>query len=255
MITRDAEMLWRPARKYIPVTQFTGLVPVVAVQSSLSGVLGTVYPDTDNFVFAKQSATARVSSSAVVLAPSTNFSTTAFNGRTIQAVSTNVPITGLRMNTATDDVVHFMELPDDFDIKYPMYVRVWYTGENTLASATNKGMFWRVRYTAVTPGTTAAASPTTALSTAITAHSPSATALAIAHTPAANQGKLNGETFSQANEAVIWRVERQLVDGWTDNVFLLGLELIYTPRRLHYQDGMKTEAKRPTNLHGTAFAD
>ena len=255
MITRDAEMLWRPARKYIPVTQFTGIIPLVAVQSSVAGVVSTIMPDADNFVFGKNTATARVSSSAVVLAPASDFSTSAYNGRTIQAVSTNVPITGMRMNSATDDVVHFMELPDDFDITYPMYVRVWYTGENTLASATSKGMFWRVRYTAVTPGTTAAASPSTALSTAITVHSPSATALAINHTPAANQGKINGSTFTQANEAVIWRVERQLIDGWTDNVFLLGLELIYTPRRLHYQDGMKTEAKRPVNLHGTTFAD
>lgn len=255
MITKDAEVNWRPGRLYIPITSFNGLVPVMGAASAAgTSVSPLIFPDAANFYMGKNSATDRASSSAVTLqaAGVPTFAARPYT-KVIEAVSTAVPLVGMLMANAGDDVGHFQMLPDDIDLNRNVYFHVWWTSEARAVGA--RSITWRVRYTPMFIGETSAASSSTALSTAILAHQSSGAYLAIERTGAASRGVLNGGVIGHSASAVMLRVDMQTIQSFTERKLLLGLEMVYTPKRFRGVDGMRHEAKEAIDPFSDHFSN
>jgi hypothetical protein len=101
-----------------------------------------------------------------------------------------------------------------------------------------------VTYKQLIPNVTALATGATALDTVIAAQDvPVATAYALCKT---SWGKINGGTISDMAEHWAWNVVMTSFDaGLSEDKFLLGLEVAYTPRRLQGVDGMQMPSKFP----------
>lgn len=247
MINQDAGLNWRPGRLYIPITSFNGIVPVLSAASAASQIAGGIFPDANNFSFGKQSATNYASSSAVTL-QTAGRSTFASQPTTmvLEAVSTAVGLVGMRMMNDGDSVGHFQMLPADLDLKRPIYFHVWWTSEARAVGA--RSLLWRVRFRPVIPGESVAASAATALSTAILAHAPSGTYLAIERTGAVSRGVIVGSTIPHSSAGIMLTVDSQTISSFTEYKHLLGLEMAYTPKRFVGVDGMRHEAKPATAM-------
>jgi len=164
-------------------------------------------------------------------------------GAPVQQEISTIGLVGILMDTAGDEVNHLMQLPYDFDTKHNMYVRVHYTTASATAADTIE---WLVRYLAITPNVTTLASPSTACNTDIASMTVTGTALSHQVT---SWGVIKGGSFSEKNEAVAWEIELQaFAAGLTEDKFLLGLEIAYTPRRLQGVDGMQMPSKFPAYM-------
>ena len=218
MIKQDRELLWRPGRAYIPVSMFTGVTSVALNEG------GTT-------VFAIGAALAGVHTGAPIM----------------QEIST-IGYTGLLMDTAGDEVNHLMQLPYDFDPAHNMYTRVHFTTGSVTAADTIE---WLVRYLAITPNVTTLISPATVENTDIA--SMTVTGTAYSH-QVTGWGVIKGGSFTGLHEMVCWEVELQaFAAGLTEDKLLLGLELMYTPKRLQGPDGMSQPAKAPLAMLGKVY--
>ena len=223
MIRRDAELLWRPERLFIPALFFTGMTTVAINEGG---------------------ATAHA------------------QGATWASAHTSTPIAkeistighvGLLMNTDGMEVTHYMTLPYSFDITQPLHVRLHWTNGGTDVADT---ALFKVRYTKIVPNTTAIIDVATDLDTAIATDT---TPVATANTWAATEwGILDPKTTAIADnvEAILWEVEMDTKDSdMSEDLWLLGMELMWTPKRLAGVDGMPHAAKRGTYAFSKELAN
>ena len=134
-------------------------------------------------------------------------------------------IMGLKMNNNGDSVNHLCPLPSDVDRYNPVYVYVrWCSGSST----TTDSVLWKVFYKEITPDTTQlSATISTALDTAIADDACLGTAYVDQRTPA---GKISRCSIAEAALDLALKVEMDTKTDITEDIFLLGLELEYTPR-------------------------
>jgi len=162
-------------------------------------------------------------------------------GAPIQKEISTLGIASILLDTAGDMLVTDSAIPYDLDPRHPVYARVVWTSGSTDTADT---VTWIVTYKQFISNVTALDTPATALDTAIAAQDvPVATAYALCKTA---WGKINGGTISDQAAHWAWNVEMDAFDvGLSEDKFLLGLEIAYTPRRLQGVDGMQMPAKMP----------
>lgn len=211
MIKGDKEVLWRPGRIYYPSMFFTGMsVGAINEGGASNDAYGVNWEGSHT-------------------------------GAPISKEISTFGINGILLDTAGDMVVTDGPIPYDLDPRHPVYARVvWASGSTDTADTVT----WIVTYKQLVPNVTALATPATALDSTIAAQDvPVATAYAICKT---GWGKINGGTITDNAEHWIWNVEMDAFDvGLSEDKFLLGLEIAYTPRRLQGVDGMQMPAKFP----------
>lgn len=216
MIKSDKELLWRPGRLYIPVQRFDWAYNATGAAGVKSVGAGT--PSATNLAFTEIGTTGLV---------------------------------GVVMEAAGDSMMGKTQLPYDMDRAHPMYVRVhWSSGSATTADTIG----WLVQYTAIVPNVTAIIDPATALDTVIAEDTvPVATANIWCAT---EWGKIIGGKFAKNVEAITFEVEMDaFAVGLSEAKHLLGIEFMYTPKRLQGVDGMKQAAKATTYMLGNAFSN
>lgn len=132
---------------------------------------------------------------------------------------------GCKMNTADDLATLFMRIPDKWDFRSRLRFRVvWATDSVTVTDTVT----WTVLYKSYIPGAAAIIVPATALSTAIAADSPSATAKSPLQSP---WGILDGATLAKANAFIGLTLKMDAKVAITEDIWALGLEVEYTERR------------------------
>lgn len=167
----------------------------------------------------------------------------AHTGAPVQQEISTFGIVGVLLDTAGDMLCHNAPIPYDLDPRHPVYVRVvWTSGSST----TDDTVTWIVTYKQLVPNVTALDVAATALNTTIAAQDVPGTAYAICKTA---WGKINGGTITDTAEDWTWLIEMDAFDaGLTEDKFFLGLEVMYTPRRLQGVDGMSMPAKVPAYM-------
>lgn len=170
-------------------------------------------------------------------------------GAPVQQEISTFGIASILLDTAGDMVCTDGMIPWDLDPAKDVKVRVvWASGSTDTADTVT----WIVTYKTLVPNVTALATPSTALDKTIAAQDvPVATAYAICKTA---WGVIKGGTISDLAENWIWNVEMDAFDvGLSEDKFLLGLEIAYTPRRLREGDGMLKAADYPTYTLGKQY--
>lgn len=173
----------------------------------------------------------------------------AHTGAPVQQEITTMGIVGILLDTAADAIVTESKIPWDLDVSKNVYARVvWTCGSTDVADTVT----WRLLYRAITPSVTALATPATALDTAIAAQDvPVATAYTVINSP---WGVIAANTISEKAEHWAWLVELNAFDaGLSEDKFALGLEIMYTPKRLQGVDGMAQSAKAPLAMLGKVY--
>lgn len=210
----DKSFEWRPGRLFLPAMSFTGMsVGAIAEGGAASHVYGAKWEG-------------------------------AHTGAPVSKEISTFGLVGVLLDTAGDMVLTDHMLPYDMDLAKNVYVRVhWACGSTDTADT----ITWIVTYRAHIPEVTALATPATALSTAIVADTvPVATAYTVNRSP---WGVINADAIDKKAEHMAWLVEMDaFAAGLTEDKFILGLEIQYSPKRLRGPDGMAHEAARPSYL-------
>jgi hypothetical protein len=207
MLQSDSVFAWRPGRIYIPAMNFTGM-SVGAINEGGTG----------NFAYGAKWESAGTGSPGTA-----QIGTSGLNGIVI--------------NSANGEASHLMNLPFDFDVSKPMYLRVFWTSGS---SDTNQNITWLVRYRPIQVDSTALAAATTSLDTPI----PVDNVIGANVLQATDWGKINAGAVDPKHEAIVWRVTLSAFSaGLTQSKYLVGLELRYTPKRLIGPTGMMREAR------------
>lgn len=218
-INNDQGLIWRPSRMYIPAMQFTGMsVTAINEGGAANEAYGVGWEG-------------------------------AHTGAPVSKEISTFGYNAILLDTAGDMVITDHLLPYDFDPQKPMYVRVhWASGSTDVADTID----WIVTYQAMVPEVTAMVTPATALTTTIAQDTvPVATAYVRCRSP---WGKIAGGTIDEKAEDISWLIEMDaFAAGLAEDKFLLGLELMYTPRRMHYGDGMYRESKPALAMLGKVF--
>lgn len=210
---------------FIPVTQFQGLVPLIHVVKSApaaSSEIG-VSADADAFVLETDGIGAdRYGGGGVKLG------SVGVNGGykvQLQEIST-FGLTGLLMNTANDDVAHFMHVPTDWDRERDIGIRIlWTTASSTIADTVT----WKFLYNTVEKNATVMAKPATILNTVLVAEVDTATAYIVQRSQ--TEGVLAGGILTKGSpDYLSFLVEMDAKSGITEDIFLLGVEFEYTVR-------------------------
>ena len=223
-VKHDSNLVWRPGRIFIPAMQFTGM-SVTAINEG--GVANDIYG---------------VGWEG------------AHTGAPVSKEISTFGVNGILMETAADEVNTYLPMPYDLDLSKRIYARVhWASGSTDVADTVT----WKVWYATLVFNTTAiiAIGDTggTALDVVVPADDvPVATAYAWAVT---DEGYIDAGKFGENVEGLLFSVEMDAFDaGLSEDKFLLGLELRYSPRRLWGPDGMSHEAKAPTFIAGKTYA-
>lgn len=173
----------------------------------------------------------------------------AHTGAPVQQEITTMGIVGILLDTAADAIVTEAKIPWDLDTKQNVYARVVWTCGSTDTADT---VTWKLLYRAITPAVTALATPATALDTAIVIQSvPVATAYTVNNSP---WGVIVAGTLSEKAEHWGWLLEMTaFAAGLTEDKFALGVEVMYTPKRLQGVDGMAQPAKATLAMLGKVY--
>lgn len=168
-----------------------------------------------------------------------------------QEVST-LETVAILMDTAADEASHIMAVPYDLDRRHPIYVRVhWTSGSATAADTID----WVVRYLKIVPNVTVIASPATVLDLTIAQD----TCIGVGYEWQTTEwGAIQpaATAFADNVELISWEVEMDaFAAGLAEDKFLLGLEIMYTPKRLYGHTGMPHEAKFKTHAIGDVTAN
>jgi hypothetical protein len=158
-------------------------------------------------------------------------------------------LNGILMNTDGQMVHTDFMIPPDLDPKYHVYLRVvWSCGSTDTADT----VLWKSLYRAIIPESTALAVPDTAFNTILVTDTvPAATAYTVNYTAAA---VINGGTLDGRAKHMVLHIEMDTKDtDMAEDLFLLGAEIQYTPKRLRGVDGMKHEAKASTQFLSRTF--
>lgn len=211
MFKHDSAFRWRPGRIYYPAMFFTGMsVSAINEGGAANDAYGVNWEGSHT-------------------------------GAPISKEISTFGINGILLDTAGDMLVTDGMIPADLDPQKDVKVRVvWASGSSDTADTVT----WIVTYKTLVPNVTALDTPATALDTTITAMDvPVATAYAICKTA---WGVIKGGTINELAENWIWNVEMDAFDaGLTEDKFLLGLEIAYSPRKLYGGDGMLSAADYP----------
>jgi len=206
------ERLWmRPGRLYIPAWQFSGLDYETTTATDIKSM-----------------------------------STGAANDTSVAEINSS-GITAVNFTANLNALDHFMAIPADMDLSFPVYFSVVWTANNVAGSVT-----WDVRYKPYVTGVTVlgAAVAATATSKTITASAMPAVAFTIVTSA---EGRLNGGVWPENTEYVQLGVIRSTTTTITTASFL-GLNIRYTRKLLQY-GSMKAEAKPATYIASEKFAD
>ena len=169
-------------------------------------------------------------------------------GAPVQQEVSTFGIVGVLLDTAGDELNHMAMLPYDFDTAHPLYLRVHFTTGSATAADT---IDWLVRYTQLVPNVTTLVNPSTAPAVNIVQMTVTGTAYSYQVT---SWARINGGVISNKAEAILLEVEMDaFAAGLTEDKLLLGLELMYTPRRLNGVDGRSMPAKPTLSMLGKAF--
>lgn len=216
---------------FIPVNQFSGLVPYFEVQSS--GAIGSNM----EIGLSANADTATVEGGSGITAL-----------RTLQATAPNVigsagaftagaipklveigttGLIGLQMLTAGDDVRHVMRVPSHWDRHHDIKARVIWATESV---TTTDGLTWKILYGELTPNSSAVAAPATALDTVIAEQLVSVAVAKTMYRTAA--GIIVAKSIADAALYLSFLVEADAQTGnpLSDGVYLLGVEFEYTPK-------------------------
>jgi hypothetical protein len=151
------------------------------------------------------------------------------------------------MDTAGDVLDHNLMLPYDVDLKRNIRFRVHYT---TGSATTADTIDWKVFYKGLVPNSTTMASASTVLDTVIAQD----TVVGAYAYQTTEYGILKGGTLGQTVESLMLQVELDaFAAGLTEDKFLLGLEMVYTPKRLYGPDGALIDAQLPTSALGSLY--
>ncbi len=151
------------------------------------------------------------------------------------------------MDTAGDVLDHLMQLPPDVDLKKDIRFRVHWTSGSADTADT---ILWKVFYLGIVPDSTTIAAATTALTTVVATDT---VVGAYAYQTTA-YGLLKGGTLGQTVEALALQVEMDaFAAGLAEDKFLLGLEIVYSPKRLRGPNGMAHNAMVPTTMLGNLY--
>lgn len=157
---------------------------------------------------------------------------------------------GLLVTTANDGVEFYMPPPPDLDRFQPIGVRCLWTSEAAAVGA--RDITWAVKYKVFTQGTVLAA-PATALDTTITAQAPTGTSKAF---EVGNRGIINAKSIAASTRMLGWQILMSAFNGaFTENKYLLGLELDYTRRLWATGPGKGRRATRPAVLEANVLGD
>jgi len=168
-------------------------------------------------------------------------------GAPVQQEVSTFGVVGCLMDTAGDVLDHHLVLPGDVDLKRDIRFRVhWTSGSATTADTID----WKVFYRSIIPDTTTIAAAATVLDTVIAQD----TVIGAYTWQRTAYGILKGGTMGQTVESVMLQVELDaFAAGLTEDKFLLGLEMVYTPKRLRGPDGMSHPATLPTAALGSLY--
>ena len=216
LMKSDAEMLWKPGRVFIPAWNFS------LQQAALDG---------------------NAASADTVLISAAS----AANWEEINSLG----VSGLDMSTDGEEVNTLQLLPYDLDRKRPVYVRVHYT---TGSSDTADTVLWKVRYLKIVPNTTVIVSAATDLDTAVATHTLTVGTAYAWYATAYGAILPQATAIADNVEAIEWEVEMDTkAAGLSEDIFFLGLEVAYTPKRLYGPDGMRHPAKMPSYMLGDSY--
>lgn len=183
----------------------------------------------------------------------------ATTGNAIKSIGTGTPsatnlcvvevntsgVTGINMQTADNSVCHLMEVPADMDPAYPLYAKVYWTANNVAGSTD-----WELFYKAFKPGTTVLG--TAEAATAFTRVGAAQTMAAVAYTLMATpEMYVKGGSLADSTELIQLTVQMHALVTIT-TVFLIGVSLRYTPKRL-LGTGMLHEAKPATYITSNKY--
>ena len=211
MIRNDKDMVWAAAHHFIPVSGFGWTYEATGAAGVKSVGAGT--PAAANLNFIEIGATG---------------------------------VVGVVLTTAGDSMMGHWALPYDLDRRQPVYGRVhWSSGSTDVADTID----WLVQFTAIVYNTTAIIDPATALNFVIAQDTvPVATANIWCVTAF---GRINADTFTDLVEGITLEVEMDaFAAGLAEAKHLIGIEFMYTPRRMAGIDGMGYEAKRRSTALG-----
>lgn len=147
-------------------------------------------------------------------------------GTTLMTEIGTTGLTGSPVIAAGNSWAHIWE-PNELDITKQLRFRVVYTQSSTTATDT---VDWIVTYTPLVTETTVIVDPVTALTTPIPlADASSGVANVI---QASDFGRIARNTIPQTTDFITFKVEADAIGTYSTNeIFLLGLEIRYTPRR------------------------
>jgi hypothetical protein len=160
-------------------------------------------------------------------------------GAPVQQEISTFGVVACLMDTADDALDHNLMLPYDVDLRKPIHFRVhWTSGSATTADTID----WVVKYLAIVPDSTTMATGSTALTTVIAQD----TVIGAYKYQTTAYGVLAGDTLDQSTEALMLNVVmHDFAVGLSEDKFLLGLEMAYSPKRLRGNDGMAHPANLP----------
>jgi hypothetical protein len=168
-------------------------------------------------------------------------------GAPVQQEISTFGLNAVLMDTAADALDHNFMLPYDVDLKKDIRFRVhWTSGSADTADTVT----WKVFYLGIVPNVTTIAAASNALTTVVAAQDVTG---AYDYQVTA-YGVLVGGTLTQDVEILAVQVELDAFDaGLTEDKFLLGLEMVYTPKRMRGPDGMAHSAVLPTTALGSLY--
>jgi len=206
------ERLWmRPGRLYIPAWQFSGLDYETTTATDIKSI-----------------------------------ATGAANDTAVVEINTS-GVTAVNFTADLNSLSHFMAIPADCDLSFPIYFSVVWTANNVAGSAT-----MAVKYKAFIANSTVlgAAVAATALDKTIALKAMAAVAFTVMTTA---EGRIDGGRLPDTTEYLQLDVARTTAATIT-TVSFLGLNMRYTRKLLQY-GSMKAEAKAATYIASEKFAD
>lgn len=224
-LKHDSQFAWRPGRIWIPAMSFTGMsVSAINEGGAANDAYGVNWEGSHT-------------------------------GAPISKELSTFGVNSILVDTAADEVNTFLTLPYDIDLSKRIYARVhWTSGSTDVADTID----WRVWYKPLVYNVTAISAigdtGGTALDKVIAQDTvPVATAYAWC---VSEEGYLDAGKLPENTEALLLSVElHAFAAGLTEDKFILGLELRYSPRRMWGPDGMMHEAKMPTYVAGKHSAN
>lgn len=146
------------------------------------------------------------------------------------------------MDTDGDVLDHLTELPPDVDLAKAIKFRVHWTSGSADTADT---ITWKVFYLGLVPNSTTIAAATTALTTVVAVD----TVVGAYKYQTTEYGILKGATLTPDVEALALQVEMDtFAVGLSEDKFLLGLEIVYSPKRMRGPDGMAAPAELPVSM-------